>query len=76
MRRADSGQLRPEYRREELGPGVRGKYHESFQSGTNLVLLHPDVARAFPTDEAVNNALRSLMDAAEESEDSTPSGRP
>ena len=31
--------LRPEYRRGDLGPGVRGKYLESYRSGTNLVLL-------------------------------------
>ena len=70
MKKADSDELRSEYRREDLGPGVRGKHLESSRSGTNLVLLHPDVARAFPTDEAVNDALRSFMDAAEESEDS------
>ena len=71
MKRADSDELRPEYRRENLGAGVRGKYLEAFQSGTNLVLLHPDVAKAFPTDESVNKALRSVMDAAEGLVDST-----
>ena len=76
MKKAGSDELRAEYRREDLGPGVRGKYHGSFRSGTNLVLLHPDVARAFPTDEAVNKALRSFMGAAEEPDDSTPSGPP
>ena len=65
MKKADPDELRPEYRRGDLGAGVRGKYLESFWSGTNLVLLHPDVAKAFPTDEAVNNALRSFMDAGE-----------
>lgn len=76
MKKADSDELRSEYRREDLGPGVRGRHLESFRSRTNLVLLHPDVARAFPTDEAVNKALRSFMDAAEEPDDSTPSGLP
>ena len=46
MKKADPDELRPEYRRGDLGPGVRGKYLESFCSGTNLVLLHPDVAKA------------------------------
>ena len=59
---ADTDKFRPEYCREDLGSGVRGKYLESFRSETNLVLLHPDVAKAFPTDESVNKALRSLMD--------------
>ena len=57
----ESDDLRPEYRREDLGQGVRGKYFESYQQATNLVLLSPDVAKAFPTEEAVNEALRSLI---------------
>ena len=52
MKKADPDDLRPEYRRGNLGLGIRGKYLESYQSGTNLVLLHPDVAKAFPTDAA------------------------
>ena len=63
----DSDELRPEYRREDLGEGVRGKYFQEYRKGTNLVLLSPDVARVFPTDEAVNDALRSLIDLAEKS---------
>ena len=62
-----SDELRPEYKREDLGPGVRGKYFESYQKGTNLVLLSPDVAKVFATDEAVNEALRSLIKLAEKS---------
>ena len=73
MKKADPDDLRPEYRRGDLGPGVRGKYLESYWSGINLVLLHPDVAKAFPTDAAVNNALRSFMDAAEGTMDATKS---
>lgn len=73
MKKGDPDELRPEYRRGDLGPGVRGKYLESYRSGTNLVLLHPDVAKAFPTDKAVNDALRSFMDAAEGQMDSTKS---
>jgi hypothetical protein len=62
-----SDELRPEYKREDLGVGVRGKYFEEYRKGTNLVLLGPDVAKVFPTDEAVNEALRSLIDLAEKS---------
>jgi hypothetical protein len=46
--------IRPEYKREDLGKGVRGKYYRAYSKGTNLVLLSPDVAAAFPTAEAVN----------------------
>jgi hypothetical protein len=67
MNKAKSDELRPEYHREDLGPGVRGKYFESYRKGTNLVLLSPDVAKAFPTEDAVNDALRSLIKIARKS---------
>ncbi|OGP75984.1 MAG: hypothetical protein A2V86_01220 [Deltaproteobacteria bacterium RBG_16_49_23] len=62
-----SDELRPEYRREDLGQGIRGKYFESYRKGSNLVLLRPDVAKVFPTEEAVNEVLRSLIDLAQKS---------
>jgi hypothetical protein len=62
-----SDELRPEYKREDLGVGVRGKYFEDYSKGTNLVLLSPEVAKVFPTAEAVNDALRSLINLAEKS---------
>ena len=63
---AEKDTLRPEYRREDLGEGERGRYYERYKQGTNLVKLDPDVAAKFPTSEAVNKALRAL--AAESSE--------
>jgi hypothetical protein len=71
MKKADSDELRTEYLREDLGSGTRGKHYQSYQSGTNLVLLSPDVAKAFPTEQAVNEALRSLIDVARRSAGST-----
>ena len=56
--------VRPEYRRSDLGKGVRGKYLKQYREGSNLVLLAPDVARVFPTGAAVNKALRSLIEIA------------
>ncbi|MCX5821326.1 MAG: hypothetical protein NT047_15690 [Deltaproteobacteria bacterium] len=44
-----------------LKEGVRGKYAKRYEQGTNLVLLSPDVARNFPNDEAVNEALRLVI---------------
>ena len=41
--------------------GVRGKYAKQYAEGTNVILLDPDVAKAFPTSESVNKALRSLI---------------
>ena len=57
-------ELRAEYNFRKLGEGVRGKYAEDYGEGTNLVLLEPDVAKAFPTDESVNEALRVLVQIA------------
>jgi len=57
--------LQPEYRREDLGNGIRGKYYADYQKGTNLVLLRPEVAKAFPTSEAVNEALLGLLELTE-----------
>ena len=62
-----SNELRPEYKREDLGKGIRGKYFQEYSKGTNLVLLSPDVAEVFSTEEAVNEALRSLIRLAKES---------
>lgn len=62
-----SNELRPEYKREDLGQGVRGKYYQEYQKGTNLVLLSPDVAAAFPSEKDVNEALRALMRIAQRS---------
>lgn len=56
--------IRPEYKREDLGKGVRGKHYAAFQKGGNLVLLTPELAKIFPTNEAVNAALESLVDVA------------
>jgi hypothetical protein len=44
--------------------GERGRYAERFKAGTNLVILDPDVAEVFRSDEAVNNALRGLIELA------------
>jgi hypothetical protein len=65
MKKAKVGEMRPAYRRDELGPGVRGKYLDAYRSGTNLILLSPDVAKAFPTEDAVNEALRSFVRVAQ-----------
>lgn len=65
MRTVKKDEMRVEYRREDLGAGIRGKYFEEYKKGTNLVLLSPDVAAAFPDEDAVNSALRSLMSIAQ-----------
>ena len=47
----------------DFSTGIRGKYAARFRTGTNLILLEPDVAKAFPDSRAVNRALRTLLNA-------------
>jgi hypothetical protein len=54
-------ELRPEYDLSQLKGGVRGKYAERCRAGSNVVVLAPDVARVFPNEDAVNEALRLLI---------------
>lgn len=60
--KTDHDEMRPEY---DFSGAVRSKYADRFASGTNLVLLEPDIARAFPNAAAVNDALRILLRAGE-----------
>lgn len=56
--------LLPEYDFKRMTGGVRGKYAAAYRQGTNLVRLDPDVAKAFTTEESVNEALRAVLRAA------------
>jgi hypothetical protein len=58
----NSDDIRPEYDFASM-KGVRGKYYEQYRKGTNVVLLEPDVAEAFPTENAVNEALRGILNS-------------
>lgn len=51
-------EMRPEY---DLRGGVRGKYYERYQQGTNVVLLEPDLAKIFRDSDTVNEALRRYL---------------
>lgn len=68
MKKAESemeDELRPEYDLSQLKRKVRGKYVERYREGTNIILLEPDVAAAFPDADAVNEALRMLIKVAQ-----------
>ena len=55
-------ELRPEYDMKSLlKGGVRGKYAARYRAGTNLVLLEPEVGKAFPNEKAVNEALKLVI---------------
>lgn len=61
--------IRPEY---DFSAGIRGKHHQAYKAGTNVVVLEDDVAEAFPDSTSVNRALRLLMDLAKKQVSSTP----
>ena len=58
----------PELKRDQLGKGVRGKYFKNFMQGSNVVVLQPEILKAFPTSEAVNKALASMLTFAKETQ--------
>jgi hypothetical protein len=58
-------ELRPEYKRSDFGKLVRGKYAARVSAESNVVILDPAVAKAFPNDKAVNDALRILLEVKE-----------
>jgi hypothetical protein len=73
-------ELRPKYDFAKMQGGVRGKYVQRYRfargdatrTGTNLVLLDPDIAKAFPTDASVNEALRLLVQIADRQQLNSP----
>ena len=64
-RTPDQDELRAEYKRSDFPGGlVRGKYAKRMRESSNVVVLKPEVAKAFPNEDAVNTALLSLIDLA------------
>ena len=57
-------EMRPEYKRSDFTELVRGKYSKEIIARSNVVLLEPEIAKAFPTSKAVNEALAGLLASA------------
>ena len=58
----NSDQLRPEYDF-DYSKAVRGKYYKRLlDEGSNVVILDPDISKAFRDSSSVNEALRSLLE--------------
>ena len=53
--------MKAEYSRADLGPFVRGKYYRRVDAASNVVVIDPDVTKAFPNARAVNTALRAML---------------
>jgi hypothetical protein len=71
----DKDELRVEYKRSDFPDGlVRGKYAKRMKESSNVIVLRPEVTKAFPNEEAVNNALLSLIDIAQKT--TRPTRRP
>ena len=76
MSKDNDDEMRTEYTRTDLGKGVRGRYYSDYTSSHNIVRLDPEVAEAFPTETAVNDALLALVRIAKATvkENDTSSG--
>jgi len=61
MNNSEDDDLRPEYPPELIRSGVRGKYAKQFREGSNVVVIDPDLVKAFPNRKAVNDALRQFL---------------
>jgi len=61
VNRSEDDDLKPEYDFASMKGGVRGKYAARLRKGSHLLLLEPEVAAAFPSAEAVNEALRGIL---------------
>lgn len=64
MKKAED-EMRAEYKRSDFSKLERGKFYAEVAEGTSVALLEPTIAKAFPTSEAVNEALRELLSLAE-----------
>ena len=76
MKKVDDD-MRAEYKRSDFPKLERGKFYKEAAKGTTVVLLEPTLAKAFPTSEAVNEALRGLLTLTKQTARITgrPSGR-
>jgi hypothetical protein len=59
-------EMRVEYKRTDFKRLERGKFYSEAVKGTSVALLDPAIAKAFPTSEAVNEALHGLLTLTEQ----------
>ena len=63
MKKQDDYELREEYDLSKMTVLPRGRFDPKRRIGSNVVVLKPEIAKAFPNDEAVNEALRLILEA-------------
>jgi len=61
IERPSRDDMRAEYDFASMSGRIRGKHYQEYRKGSNVVLLQPDVAEAFPSEDAVNQALRGIL---------------
>ena len=59
----EADDMLPEY---DFAHGVRGKHHEAYKAGTNVIFLDSDLAKVFKDSDSVNRVLRLLLNLANE----------
>jgi hypothetical protein len=64
IKRQDDYELREEYDLSEMSILPKGRFDPKRRIGRNIVVLEPEIAKAFPNDEAVNEALRLILKAS------------
>ena len=69
IEREENDDMLAEY---DFAKGVRGRHHEAYIAGTNVIFLEPDIAKAFPDSASVNRVLRQLLNLAKESASTNP----
>ncbi len=63
MKKQDDYELREEYGLSKMTIVPKGRFDPKRRIGSNVVVLEPEIAKAFPNDEAVNEALRLISKA-------------
>ena len=72
MKKQDDYELRNEYDLTKMSVLPKGRFDPKRRVGTHVIVLEPELAKAFPNDEAVNKALRSVLKTAKASQRATP----
>jgi hypothetical protein len=75
MKKAKASEMRAEYRRSDFSKIERGKYAKRVKASSNVVVLEPEIAAAFPSSAAVNEALQSLVEVAQRIRPPAPRSR-
>ena len=63
-KKQDDYELHEEYDLSKMTVMPKGRFDPKRRIGNNVIVLEPDIAKAFPDDEAVNDALRLLLKAS------------